>query len=227
MDQLRDHVSVADAARALRVSDRRIRALISAGALAAQNVGSRWLVSRADVEQRARRRGRPGRRLGQRNAWALVARLSGAEWPELPPWDRYRLKQRLAKRSLLSLADELRDRAEPHLFRGDERVLERLRRDPDVVLSGVNAAAEYGVDIRAPGVVEAYVDRDRLHDLVYRYALRTAEIVDANVLLRVLDGSVPWMRGAVAPVAAVALDLLESSDDRSRRAGRELARRLR
>jgi hypothetical protein len=147
--------------------------------------------------------------LGERNAWALVARLSGAEWPELSPWDRSRLKQRLAKRSLLSLADELRDRAEPHLFRGDERVLERLRDDSDIVLSGVNAAAAYGVDIRAPGVVEAYVDRDRLRDLVYRYALRPAEIAD------------------VAPVAAVALDLLESSDDRSRRAGRELARRLR
>ena len=227
MEQLRDHVSVAEAARALGVSDRRIRALIRAGALAAQHVGGRWLVSRADVEQRARRRGRPGRPLGERNAWALVARLSGAEWPELTPWDRSRLKQRLARRSLLSLADELRDRAEPHLFRGDERVLERLRDDSDIVLSGVNAAAAYGVDIRAPGVVEAYVDRDRLRDLVYRYALRPAEIAEANVVLRVVDESVPRARQGVAPVAAVALDLLESSDDRSRRAGRELARHLR
>lgn len=227
MEQLRDHVSVADAARALGVSDRRIRALIRVGALAAQQVGGRWLVSRANVERRVRRRGRPGRPLGERNAWALVARLSGAEWPELSPWDRSRLKKRLAKRSLLSLADELRDRAEPQLFRGDERVHERLREDPDIVLSGVNAAAEYGVDIRAPGSVEAYVHRDRLHDLVYRYALRPAEIADANVVLRVVDGSVPRARQGVAPVAAVALDLLESSDDRSRRAGRELARRLR
>lgn len=227
MEQLRDHVSVAQAARALGVSDRRIRALIRADALAAQHVGGRWLVSRADVEQRARRRGRPGRPLGERNAWALVARLSGAEWPALSPWDRSRLKQRLARRSLLSLADVLRDRAEPHLFRGDERLLERLRDDPDIVLSGVTAAAEYGVDIRAPGVVEAYVERDRLRDLVYRYALRPAEIADANVVLRAVDESVPQARHGVAPVAAVALDLLESPDDRSRRAGRELARRLR
>jgi len=227
MEQRRDYVSVAEAARGLRLGDRRIRALIRAGALAAQNVGGRWLVSRADVEQRARRRGRPGRPLGQRNAWALVARLSGAEWPELSPWDRSRLKQRVANRSLLSLADELHDRAELHLFRSDERVLERLRDDSAVVLSGVNAAAEYGLDIRAPGVVEAYVDRDRLDDLVYRYALRPAAVADANVLLRVVDEAVPRARQGVAPVAAVALDLLESSDDRSRRAGRELARRLR
>ena len=227
MEQLRDYVSVADAARALGVSDRRIRALIRAGALAAQHVGRPWLVSRADVEQRARHRGRPGRPLGERNAWALVARLSGSEWPELSPWDRSRLKQRLARRSLLSLAGELRDRAEPHLFRGDERVLERLRDDSDIVLSGVNAAAAYGVDIRAPGVVEAYVDRDRLRDLVYRYALRPAEIADANVVFRAVDKPVPRARQGMAPVAAVALDLLESPDDRSRRAGRELARRLR
>jgi hypothetical protein len=165
--------------------------------------------------------------LGARNAWALLARLSGAEWPELSPWDRSRLKQRLARRSLLSLADALRDRAEPHLFRGEERLLERLRDDPNIVLSGVNAAAEYGVDIRAPGVVEAYVGRDRLDDLVYRYALRPAEIADANVVLRVVDEFGPGRRQRVAPVAAVALDLLESPDDRSRRAGRELARRLR
>lgn len=227
MAQLSEHLSVGDAARALGVSDRRIRALIRAGALAGQQVGGRWLVSRAEVEQRARRRGRPGRPLGERNAWALLARLSGAEWPELTPWDRSRLKQRLGRRSLLSLADDLRDRAEPHLFRGDERVLERLGGDSDIVLSGVNAAASYGVDLRAPGVVEAYVDRDRLRDLVYRYVLRPADRADANVVLRVVEGSVLPARPGVAPVAAVALDLLESSDDRSRRAGRELARRLR
>lgn len=227
MEQLRDQVSVAEAARELGLSDRRIRALIRAGVLAAQHVGGRWLVRRSGVEQRARRGGRSGRPLGERNAWALVARLSGAEWPELSPWDRSRLKQRLAKRSLLSLADELRDRAAPHLFRGDERVLERLRDDSDLVLSGVNAAAAYGVDIRAPGVVEGYVRRDRLPDLVYRYALRPAEGADANVVLRAVDESVPRARQGVAPVAAVALDLLESPDDRSRRAGRELARRLR
>jgi excisionase family DNA binding protein len=227
MERPRDHLSVREAARALVVSDRRVRALIRAGSLAAQQVGGRWLLSRADIERRGRRRGRPGRPLGERNAWALLARLSGSEWPELSRWDRSRSKQRLAGRSLLSLADELRDRAEPHFFRGDERVVERLRNDPNIVLSGVNAAAHYDVDVRAPGIVEAYVGRDRLGELVYRYALRPADIADANVALRVVDGSVPRAPSGVALAAAVALDLLESPDDRSRRAGRALARRLR
>jgi hypothetical protein len=37
---------------------------------------------------------------------------------------------------------------------------------------------------------------------------------------------VPRTADGVAPVAAVALDLLESDDARAKRAGRELARRL-
>lgn len=227
MEPLSAPISVADAARALNVSDRRVRALIRAGALGAQRIGGRWLVSGADVEERVRHGGRPGRPLEARNAWALVARMSGNELPDLMPWERSRLKQRIGKRSLLSLADGLRDRAEPHLLHGDERVLERLRGDSDVVLSGVNAAGAYGVDIRAPGVVEAYVDRARLPDVIYRYALRPAERADANVVLRAVDESVPRTPHGVAPAAAVALDLMESPDDRSRRAGRDLARRLR
>jgi hypothetical protein len=163
----------------------------------------------------------------QRNSWALLSRLSGGDWPALPAWDRSRLQRRLAKRSLLSLAEELRGRAEPRLFRADPRVLEQIRSDPALVRSGVSAAVEYGVDIRAPGVVEAYLARDQVEALVYRYALRPAAAADANLVLRLLDGSVPRTADGVAPVAAVALDLLESGDARSQRAGRELARRRR
>ena len=93
--------------------------------------------------------------------------------------------------------------------------------------SGVSAAVEHGVDLRAPGVLEAYVRRDQLDALVYRYALRPAAVADANLVLHLLDGSVPRTADGVAPVAAVALDLLESGDARSQRAGRELARRRR
>ena len=113
------------------------------------------------------------------------------------------------------------------LFRADPRVLDQLRSEPVLVRSGVSAAAEYGVDVRAPGVVEAYVPRDQLDALVYRYALRPAGLADANVVLHLVDGSVPRTADGVAPVAAVALDLLESGDARSQRAGRALARRRR
>lgn len=165
--------------------------------------------------------------MSERNAWALVSKLSGDEWPQLPAWDLSRLRRKLAQGSLLSLAPELRARAELRLLRADPRVLEHIRSDPALVRSGASAAVEYGVDVRAPGVVEAYVQRDQLDALVYRYALRPAALAESNLLLRLVHGSVPRTAAGVAPVAAVALDLLDSGDARSERAGRELARRRR
>jgi excisionase family DNA binding protein len=225
MESFYEEYSVGEASRALGVSDRRVRAMIEDGVLAGRRSGGRWLIRRNEVEDRLRRRGRAGRPLSQRNAWALLSKLSGGEWPALPAWDRSRLQRKLAKGSLLSLASELRGRAEPRLFRADPRVLEQIRSDRAVVRSGVSAVVEYGVDLRAPGVLEAYVSRDQLAALVYRYALRPAAVADANLVLHLFDGSVPRTAEGVAPVAAVALDLLESGDARSQRAGRELARR--
>jgi len=227
MESFYEEYSVGEASQALGVSDRRVRAMIKDGVLAGRRSGGRWLVRMNDVEERLRRRGRAGRPLSQRNAWALLSKLSGGEWPALPAWDRSRLQRKLAKRSLLSLASELRGRAEPRLFRADPRVLDRIRAEPAFVRSGVSAAAEYDVDLRAPGVAEGYISRDQLDGLVYRYALRPAVVADANLVLHLFDGSVPGTADGIAPVAAVALDLMESADARSQRAGRELARRRR
>jgi excisionase family DNA binding protein len=227
MNFIHEEYSVGEASRALGVSDRRVRAMVRDGVLVGRRSGGRWLIRRDDLEQRISRRGRSGRPMSRRNAWALVSKLSGADWPPLPAWDRSRLKQKMAEGSLLSLATELRGRADLRLFRADPRVLDQLRSDPALVRSGVSAAAAYGVDLRAPGVVEAYVPRDHLDALVYRYALRPAGVADANLVLHIVDGSVPRTADGVAPVAAVALDLLESGDARAQRAGRELARRRR
>jgi len=219
--------SVREAAGALGVSDRRIRAMIREEILPGRRSGGRWLVRRVGVELRKRRGGKPGRPLSHRNAWALVSKLSGNGWPALSAWDRSRLERKLERGSLLSLADQLGRRAEPRLFRADSRVLDDIRSDPALVRSGVSAAREYGLDVRAPGIVEAYAQRDYVDQLVYRYSLQPADVVDANVVLHVVNGPVPRSADDVAPLAAVALDLIESGDARSQRAGRELARRTR
>jgi len=220
-------ISVPEAATALGVTGRRVRAMASGGVLAGRRSGGRWLIQRSAVEQRLRQRPAPGRPLSQRKAWALLWKLSGADWPALPAWDRSRLRRKLAGGSLLALANDLRARAEPRFFRADSRVLEHLRADPNLVLSGLSAAAAYGANVRAPGVVEGYLRRDQAQALAYRYALRPAAAADANVILHLVDGAVPRTADGVAPVAVVALDLLESDDARAKRAGRELARRRR
>jgi hypothetical protein len=220
-------VPVAEAARALGISDRRIRAMVRTGVLRGRRFAGRWIIHGADVERRGHEGSRPGRPLSPLNAWALLQRLSSGAWPPLPAWERSRLQRKLGRRSVLSLADELRGRAQREHFRADPRILERLLGDHALVRSGVSAASEYHIDVRAPGVVEGYVPRDRLGDLVYRYALRPADPGDANVILRSVDPRVLLPGERIAPAAAVALDLLESPDPRSRRAGRELARRTR
>ena len=227
MESQSEEISVGEASRELRVSDRRVRAMVAAGLLRGRRVAGRWLIRRADVERRAREHSRPGRPMSERNAWALLRRLSADEWPDLPAWDLSRLRQKLGRRSVLSLADDLRGRADLVHFRADPRVLERLLRDSDVVRSGVSASSDYRFDVRAPGIVEGYVRHDRLEDLAYRYALRPADPANANVILRAVGADVLSPAERVAPWAAVALDLVESADPRSRRAGRELARRSR
>src|SRR5437867_3462149 len=153
MEIAAEELSVAEAARALRVSERRVRAMLRDGVLAGRRFGRFWLVRGADVEQRSRSPSRIGRPMSERNAWAVVSRFSSGRWPALPRWDRSRLRRKVQRKSLLALAVDLWARAELKLFRADPRLLERLGAEPLFVRSGVSAAADYDVDMRAPGVL--------------------------------------------------------------------------
>ena len=97
-----------------------------------------------------------------------------------------------------------------------------------MVLAGVSAAEQYAIDITALDVVEAYVDEAALRDLQQRYFLEPADPAAANVLLRVVPANVAatLRKERYAPRAAVALDLLESDDERSRRAGEQALAQL-
>ncbi|MGH2379477.1 MAG: hypothetical protein ACRDGT_13545 [Candidatus Limnocylindria bacterium] len=73
--------------------------------------------------------------------------------------------------------------------------------------------------------MEAYVSVEGLEALARDFAFASSE--GANVFLRSVGAFWPFHEGArVAPAAAVAIDLLEAQDERSRHAGRELFRRL-
>jgi hypothetical protein len=96
-----------------------------------------------------------------------------------------------------------------------------LAQDPRVVRTGVSAAADHGADISAPGVVELYAPARAVPALGRTYHL--AEADEPNALVHVVDGPWPFAAGVrVAPRHVVAFDLLDSDDERTRRAGREL-----
>lgn len=94
---------------------------------------------------------------------------------------------------------------------------------PGVVAGGVSALNAHGVGLIVSGQAEAYVPESRAAELADRFAL-DAGSDRPNVRLRVIsDDDWPFEAGQrVAPAPVVAVDLLDSDDERSQRAAREL-----
>jgi hypothetical protein len=158
----------------------------------------------------------------------VLSIASGREWPEEDASLQWRYRARAADLASPVVQNRFVRRASLHLFRAVEADVDMIRDDPHLVLGGASAAPAYGFDIAAPGVVEAYLDKSGLDRLRERYWMEPADLRSANVLLRVVpDGVWSSIRDEpLAPIAAAAVDLIESSDDRSRRAGYEAIRRL-
>ena len=95
-------MSVSQAAQALGVSPRRVRALIQSNRVPAVRVGRNWALDRNLLRSQGRRRG--GRPISADNAWALLALLSGSQAPWIDVFSRSRLKRRLPSRQWLEKA---------------------------------------------------------------------------------------------------------------------------
>lgn len=222
-------ISVPDAADALGLSAARVRLLAANGGLAAQKIGGRWLVERAGVEKRRSRGSAGGRPFAPRNAWALLALASGDEAAGVDPAIRSRLRRALALEGLGSLALRLERRAEVRRYSGHPGEISHLLADKRLIASGVSAARTVGLDLLAGNEADGYVSDSSLDGFVRDHALFPASAVGANVVLRIVSDEV-WaecLQGvAHAPEAAIALDLAEDADSRSRAAGEKLLGRL-
>jgi hypothetical protein len=97
-----------------------------------------------------------------------------------------------------------------------------LKDDDRLVLSGVSAVRHYSADLIAGDEIEGYVKASGLEDIVHEYGLIVSS--RPNVQLRSVDDDCwPFDDGIrVAPSSVVAIDLFDSSDPRSHRAGIEL-----
>jgi hypothetical protein len=105
--------------------------------------------------------------------------------------------------------------------------VEAILAEAGVVTTGVSAASAYGFDIAAPRTAELYAPLDLAVKLTRTYALEPS--ARANVVLHVVP--TPWPFApevARAPALVAAVDLADSPDQRTARAGREcLARHTR
>lgn len=213
-------VSIPEAAAMLRVSPGRVHALVARGQVPATKIGGRWLLDRADVERRRRAAGSRGRPFEPHNAWALLRLASGEDPGEIDPSVRSRLRKSLAVEGLEQLAPRLVRRGETRRFDAHRGEIPYVVDDARFVASGVSAAAAHGLDL-VPGLeADGYICAGAVEKFVAEHALRPSDS-SGNVRLRVVaDQAWDFLAEArVAPLAAVALDLLEEADPRSVAAG--------
>jgi hypothetical protein len=92
------------------------------------------------------------------------------------------------------------------------------------MLSGATAASELRLGLLAGEVVEGYIDARDLDRIVRLHHLRASR--DPNVILRVVPSfTETWPPARLAPLSAVALDLLDDPDPRARTLGNQLLAR--
>jgi len=210
-------LSVSEAAQLLGVSRQRVLVLIADGELPARRVGDRWVLDSADVETRHRDRAST-RPMAPRVAWGLVALVEGREAPWLRQDQRSRLRRRLRQRpSLERIASWTRRRNKVLWLRGHPAALPRLLTVPGAVPTGASADETDLVDLRR---VEIYLPEDQAPDVIAALALRQADRGTANAVVKIPQGLWPFDQGP-GPLA-LALDLWEAGDERSRRSAHRI-----
>lgn len=215
-----DYLSPVEAGHRLDVTPRRIYQLVAHGLLRAERVGGRLLIHREDVDARVGLEIKSGRPFSPRRAWGLLLLAAGQDPHQLDSATRSKLRRLLRERSVWSLRSRLGSRAARHAVRAHSSDLPKIMAEAGAIPTGARYAAEAGLNLIAPNaLLELYVTGNVARKLGMKYRLEESK--DANLVLRVLPVSVEgWLTGNLAPRPAVALDVAESGDSRSRQVAR-------
>jgi len=218
-------LGVTDVAANLGVSRRRVRQMLASGMITGQRVGNTWVINPKALDALRRERLGIGRPWKPESAWALLAVASGRD-VALSPSQRSRARRRL-EAGLNSHLARLGTRCTVRSFYAHPSTLPLIAAEPDIVRSGISAAARYRLDMVAVDQFEGYAPAAVLPALIERFALEE-DSARPNATLRVVaDHLWPFDPDEdVAPPAVVAVDLLEASDSRTRRAGTQLLQKL-
>lgn len=196
-----DLLSLADAARLLGVSSERVRQLVVAGDLPGVRFGNAWAVPRDAVAARRQVWNRRGRPLGGKQVWQAIA--SG--------------------NIDLSNVSRYRNRGEPRRYSMSSADAAYLVSDAGAVQSGAGAAIVHGELLTPDGAEIVLYVSDEIHAALASIVAGVEDPVGSVVLRIVSDEVWPDVRQVavkadegywVAPLAAVALDLMDSGDPR-------------
>lgn len=217
------YLTVAEAAQRLGVSQDMVRKLIAHGDLPAARVGGvSLLIPETAVDLRRAQAAGRGRRFTPSNAWGVLFLAAGLPAGWLMAQARWRANVLLRDQGLRSLRSRLVSRGRPVAYRGHPGVLEDLRADPDVMLTGTTGATALSLGlIGGADRVEAYVTQPALEALVARHHLRPSR--EPNVFLQVVpDFGWSWPPAHIAPISAIGLDLLDNPEPRAQQVGDEI-----
>ncbi len=214
-------MTTTETAKLLGVSSEAVRKMLKTGRLEQAGVAGRAILIDTDSVHRAHRDGkRSGRLWTQRTAWAALAILSGAEATWLSASELWRLRQRLAVLSAAEVHQLARNRAVVHRYRGGESVKQKLSQALAVTGAGALEdpvlANAFGLAAGA-GMLEGYAKAGFAGMHARKLGLREDPVGD--ILIREL-GFVQPLEGGKVPVAAIAVDLMDSIYIRERSAGR-------
>lgn len=223
-----DTLTTGQTAKRLGVTQVAVRKLIGTGQLVqAGTVGRAILVDTASVDQLARIGTRHGRPWTPENAWAALTLLSGETsvgW--IGSSEIWRLTEKLRTMESTELPILARRRASVRHFRATSDVVQLLR--SHLLLSGAAAMGDDRIAQRfgltgGAGTAEGYARTGDADALQRAYGL--IDDREGNVVIREVTVTGPFGDGKV-PVAAIALDLLESPATRERSAGLRVIKEL-
>lgn len=226
-------MTVHEAAAALSVTERQVTRLARAGSITiAREIGKSLLLDSASVHRMAQASRRRGRPWNQDVAWAALTLLSHrtVDWIRAPE-QITRLKHRLRRSTADEVAYLARNRATTHhMETWGEGDVDVLIRGGYLAATGISAvihvpetAARFGLSSALHDKADGYVLEDDFDDVVEQFGMLSQ---NGDVTLRVVSALNPFLRTATLPIAAVAVDLMESLDTRQRSAGTRVLQEL-
>jgi excisionase family DNA binding protein len=222
-------LSMSEAAERLHLSRRRVRQLIEQRALRARRVGHQVVIEEDALRDVIRERA-PGRPVSPALAWGIALAAEGIKPSWLSPVQRSRAARFVHESPPAAVRAKLARRADIARYRTSERGLGIVAQHHDSRPAGSSLAPEYSIDLLASGVIERYLPRSEMNELV-RLAPLLPDLSQPNVILHVID-DVLWVNIRELdriPAAAAASDLIEVGflleSDRWQRAGWDLLQR--
>lgn len=207
-------MSVPEAAAELHVSPARVRQMIAAGQLDAEQIAGRWIVDPGSLRRKAPLAGRP---MSPRVAWALLLNPDpDNQW--LRPDEAFRLRSRAQRLAgapdpLALVRAWLSARADVHHMQVQDAAA--LLADERLVPSGISDPRS---GMSAAGNAEAYVHPDDLEDVEADHLLVPAPRARANAVLHVC----PILPPNPVPHLLLIADLADADSPREEARAREL-----